>query len=206
MIKVKILKEEGFDCASFGTGLSFGKTSEADFFSDGWDKVAAGKVIKKLAPMDGGHNKSLESIDVWIDVTAPRYWWQEADTYRLTTKQSDSTIHTIVKDGINHKNLPVDFDVDLPEDLIDVSVRLFVDISAIFDMIKNHPDATKSQKTLLMKKLLPENFMQRRVWKVDYKSLKNIIEQRKNHLVPEWRIFCEEVLSQVKNPELLPTL
>ena len=55
-------------------------------------------VAVRLAPMDGGHNKFLESIYVWLNVKAPRYWWQEADTFRLSTKQSESTMHTLNKE------------------------------------------------------------------------------------------------------------
>ncbi len=52
----------------------------------------------KLAPKGLGHNKFLEAMVVWLDVRAPRYWWQEADTYRISTKQSESTMHTLVRE------------------------------------------------------------------------------------------------------------
>jgi len=62
------------------------------------------KYLKKLYNKDGGHNKFLEMIYVWLDVIAPRYWWQEADTYRISTKQSASTMHTLHKEEFTQNN------------------------------------------------------------------------------------------------------
>ena len=94
-MKIEILGEAGYDAAIKGLSLSKGCTIER-----------AKEVAVNLAPKDGGHNKILESIYIWIDIVAPRYWWQEADTYRISTKQSGSTMHTIQKrlleKGINY--------------------------------------------------------------------------------------------------------
>ena len=79
-MKVEILKEAGYDEALLGLSLSYGTTIER-----------AEEVAKKIASKNGGHNKFLESIIMWIDVTAPRYWWSQMDTYRMMTKQSQST-------------------------------------------------------------------------------------------------------------------
>lgn len=68
-MQVKILREAGYEEAILGLSLSKGATIER-----------AKEVAVQLAPKDGGHNKLLESIQAWLDVTAPRYWWQEADT------------------------------------------------------------------------------------------------------------------------------
>ncbi|MCK9240314.1 hypothetical protein [Desulfocurvus sp.] len=55
-------------------------------------------MAEKLAPLDKGHNKVLESMCVWLDVRMPRYWWQEFDTYRVgVTKQSESTMHILIR-------------------------------------------------------------------------------------------------------------
>ena len=63
-------------------------------------------VSKKLYNKDGGHNKFLESINVTISIKAPRYWWQEFDTYRVgMTKQSESTIHTIMKSKLTQEEV-----------------------------------------------------------------------------------------------------
>ena len=46
----------------------------------------------------GGHDKFLESIQVWFVMDMPRYFWQEFDTYRVGgSKQSESTMYTLGK-------------------------------------------------------------------------------------------------------------
>jgi len=78
----RVIKEAGYEEALLGLSLSFNA-----------DLERMPKRAEKLAPLDKGHNKCLESIAVWLDVRAPRYWWQEYDTYRVgVTKQSESTM------------------------------------------------------------------------------------------------------------------
>jgi len=77
---VKVLKEAGYEEALAGIGLSYNIT----------DMKRLEKIARTLAPKDGGHNKFIESMVVWLEIRAPRYWWQEYDTYRVaTTKQSE---------------------------------------------------------------------------------------------------------------------
>jgi len=97
---IKILKESGYKEALLGISLSYGKSL---------NYVINNKVDVKLAKLEGGHNKFLESIFIWIDITAPRFVWSEMDTFRLTTKQSESTIHTLGKRHLEQ----TDFEYDI---------------------------------------------------------------------------------------------
>ena len=45
--------------------------------------------------------------------------------------------------------------------------------------------------------------MQKRVWCLSYKTLQNIIYQRRSHRLPEWQDFIFQVLEQVEHPDLL---
>lgn len=76
---IEILNESGYEEAMLGLSLSFNQpVSNMKGVSD------------RLYDKDGGHNKFLESVCVWLDITMPRYWWSEADTYRISvTKQSE---------------------------------------------------------------------------------------------------------------------
>lgn len=205
MIKIKVIEEAGYEPAIFGAALSFGKSSPFDF-SGAWDVSRAAKTAEKLAPMDLGHNKNLEQIQLWVDVTAPRYFWQEGDAYRIASKSSESTIHTLATVGMTNETFPSDFDETLPDELLDYLERSVVDIMRLFEYIQNYEYISKKQRTILLKKFLPENFLQRRIWHFSYKTLRNVILQRRNHLLPEWQVFCKEILAQVQHPELLPTL
>ena len=173
-MQVKVLGEYGYDFALLGLSLSYNQ-----------DPAKMKKVALQLAPKDFGHNKFLEIIYLWLDVTAPLYWWKQADTYRLSTKHSQSTMHTILKRPLTQE----DFEFPVPEVTLTRLNTLVSDGN--FSAVVNE---------------LPSGFLQRRVWVMNYKCLRNIIVQRRRHKLPEWRFFISEVLRQVEHPELLPSL
>ena len=194
-MRVKVIGEYGYEQAIFGIGLSYGLTSGLTFENFTGDDhiinkespyMRCKKVAEKLAFRDGGHNKALEHISVWLDVFGPRYWWQEFDTYRVgTSKQSESTIHTIMKRELTQD----DFEGEIYGCVLHA---LNADIeSKLFDEVKN---------------ALPEGFLQRRIVATNYKVLRNMILQRRKHKLPQWQTFIAEVLAQVQQPELLPGL
>lgn len=174
-MNVQILKECGLSESLYGLWLSY-SSSDITKMSD---------VATKLAPKDGGHNKFLESIVVWLEITAPRYWWSQFDTYRVgTSKQSESTMHTILKKPLTKENFE-NGELIPPE---------------YIDCLNNH---ILNMDFVAVKTLLPESFLQKRVVCTNYKVLRNIIKQRKTHKLKEWEIFCEGVQSGVQQPSWL---
>lgn len=177
-MRVDVLKIEGFSEALFGLGLSYGLTEDIsfpDFMKDEALQEKLEKVALKLANKDGGHNKFLESIAVWLDVDAPRYWWSEVDTYRVgTTKQSSSTMHTLRNRFLTKE----DFEIyPFPPTLEHIN-----------GLIKDKASIT------LLKAALPESFLQRRVICTNAKVLRNMIFQRKGHKLQEWLYFIDAVV------------
>lgn len=182
-MKVRVLAAFGLGEALLGMGLSHGVVPSEFFY--GWragDPVPINlrkKLIKRakiLATKDGGHNKFLESIKVWVAVQAPRYWWQEADTYRLSTKQSESTMHTL----LNRKVTQNDFENWVPVETM---------------MALNETIHRKSFHEA--KNILPEGFLQTRVWCLSVKTLRNIYAQRINHRLPQWKKFLDTVVREL---------
>lgn len=180
-MKISILKECGHNEALLGLGLSYGITGDTELSAI--DNFRLDDVALRLAPKDGGHNKFLESIQVWLDVTAPRYWWQEADTYRLSTKQSASTMHTIGRRYLEQSDfaMPID-DTNLMK---------------INELVAQYGSTKTIESLIQLKNMLPEGFLQRRIWNVNYKVLRNIIQQRQNHRLPEWKQFCEHMMNNL---------
>ena len=171
-MKIEILEEAGFQWAMKGLARSF---------NQGVSKMP--KVALNLSPKDMGHNKFLESIVVWMDIEAPRFWWSEFDTYRVgITKQSNSTMHTLKRQPLNQYN----FEYPIDENYIDV----------LNDMIKCNADID------IIKNALPDGFLQGRTVCTNYKVLRNIILQRRNHKLPQWKFFCEE-MEKLRWPEAL---
>lgn len=184
-MKITNVCEAGRFEALIGLGLSYGITSNYEFFDDlseeEFDRLES--IAVKLAPKDQGHNKFLESIVMWLDVSAPRYWWQEFDTYRIgVTKQSESTIHTIKRTEFTQDS----FQLPISQGRIDYlnSIRL----TGTLQEIKNE---------------LPEGFLQRRIICTNYKVLRHIFKQRKTHKLPEWTEFIDTIYEQCAYPQYL---
>ena len=183
-IYTTVLEDAGYEEAVLGLGLSY----RTPF-------TRSKEIAKELAFKDGGHNKFLESIYLWMLVKAPRYWWQEADTYRISTKQSESTMHTLVKDlklceSIEDLIQWVQDNFEYPEHFNE-------------DQMKTLWKFAKEDRVEELKSMLPEGFLQARMWVMSYKTMRNIILQRKNHRLPHWQIFIKDVLNQCDKPELL---
>lgn len=185
-MNVLILQEAGYISSLFGLGLSYGLTNDLTYeqflendCDDMFNKLE--KAASKLYNKDGGHNKFLESIQVWLDITAPRYWWSECDTYRAgVTKQSASTMHTILKKPFEQSM----FEYPIPFTILIELERLRLD-----------------KKFVILKNVLPEGFLQRRIICLNYKVLRNMLAQRKDHKLIEWKYFCQYIYKNVEHPE-----
>jgi hypothetical protein len=90
---VVVMNECGYKEALYGLSLSF--KDRATPFKEWWTQERFNKLKKTASGMhskDGGHNKFLEAITVWIDLEAARYFWSEFDTYRVgMTKQKEKS-------------------------------------------------------------------------------------------------------------------
>jgi hypothetical protein len=170
LMNVKVLEEAGHAEALLGISLSF--NSDIDRM---WDRA------ERLAPLDGGHNKFLEAICVWLDIDAPRYWWSQFDTYRIgVTKQSESTMHTLTKRELEQG----DFETPINPIVLGV-VNGYI----------------RDRNLVEAKAHLPEAFLQRRIVCTNYKSLRGVVKQRANHKLPEWQVLIQELEKQLDYPE-----
>lgn len=56
------------------------------------------KLMTKLRNAGTDHRKFMRMITVYVDITAPLYWWKEFDTYKVgTVANSCSTMHKIAE-------------------------------------------------------------------------------------------------------------
>ena len=189
-MRVRLMKEFGYEEALFGIGLSYGKVSgyatpeEAQQHHDTWSRLC--ELAQTLALYGaGGHDKFLRQIGVILDITAPLYWWKQMDTYKVSTvAQSESTMHTLLKN-------PITKDCFESGKVPDFYINFLEDLRQDGDFVK-------------LNAWLPQSWMQRRIWTGNYAVLKNIISQRENHKLPEWKFFLDALLPALGHPELLP--
>jgi len=204
-LKVKVIEERGYEEALLGLGLSHDISRKYMFLTDNhpaWEMTAFDyrnnevienkppsmayleEIARSLAHAQGGHNKFLESIQVWFVVEATLKFWDQFDTYRVgITKQSDSMMHTILKRGaIKKENCGKHVD----QRTLDI-VNEYIECGDFEGAVEN----------------APVGFHYTRLVNCNYKTLQNIIYQRKNHKWYEWREFCVEILKQIAFPEYL---
>ena len=147
------------------------------------------KLMRKLYKAGTEHRKYLRQIFVSMDITAPLYWWKEADTYKVgTTANSCSTMHTIHKTGITFDSFSLDggialspFDEDILNEYIHMLERLRLSCKS----------GDEIWRTLIQ--LLPESFNQKRTVTMSYENVVSIIKQRSGHKLNEWQQFVEQL-------------
>lgn len=111
MINIEHDEVYGFDTAVRAMRNSFDSWNKSDSGHVQWDDIkpddewngwrlglADKALMKKLIRAGDDHAKFMRFITVTCDITAPRYWWTEFDTYKVgTVRCSCSTMHTITK-------------------------------------------------------------------------------------------------------------
>ena len=139
-------------------------------------------LAKRLYKAGTEHRKYLRQIFVSMDITAPLYWWKEADTYKVgTVANSCSTMHKIhakefTLDDFSHENL-----------LYEWKSHLMNTIGAL-NLAREFYLKTKDKKYWWqMIQLLPSSYNQRRTITMKYENVMSIINQREGHKLDEWR-------------------
>ena len=145
----------------------------------------------KLQKAGPEHCKHLRQIIVWADISAPREWWLQFDTYRIgIEKVSESTMHTLM----SRKITPDDFEPAngdcYGEQLLDV-------IDYINELIEAYQKETEpeSKKKLweYVIQVLPQSYLQTRTVMMSYAALRNIVRQREGHKLGNWKQFIDWV-------------
>lgn len=147
-------------------------------------------LMYRLASAGTDHGKFMRMIHVQCDVTAPLYWWKEADQYKVgTVTDSCSTMHKIhakefTLDDFSHEHLN-DESAEYLSELVDLLNRyreLFL------------KDKNKSWWWQMIQ-LLPSSYNQLRTWDLNYAVLQNIYHARRDHKLDEWHTFCDWIES-----------
>lgn len=155
------------------------------------------ELMKKLVKAGSDHSKFMRMINVTVDITAPRYWWAEADTYKVgTVRNSCSTMHTITNkefelDDFSHEHLvpeAVDFLTDIVDMLNDFR-HAYVNWDTEKDEICIDIDDKKELWWHIIQ-FLPSSYNQRATVQLNYAVLRNMYHSRKNHPLDEWHDFC----------------
>lgn len=183
------------DCAYVDNGCN---ASEADIntrYIIGNNDLA---LMTRLRNAGTDHRKFMRMITVYVDITAPLYWWKEFDTYKVgTVANSCSTMHKIHAKGFTLNDFSnehllgkaVQYNGYVPTSVLECT------IGALNEFRELYLETKDKKYWWQMIQLLPSSYNQRRTVMLNYEVLANIYKSRKNHKLDEWRMFCDWILT-----------
>lgn len=165
-------------------------------------------LMMRLAKGGPVHAKYRRMIAVYVDITAPLYWWKEFDTYKVgTVANSCSTMHKIAAKEFTLEDFSCEHLIKVSdsefkdevffEDSYHIRSRMIAinGLELIIEMLNHYRKLyleTKDKKYWWqMIQLLPSSYNQRRTVMLNYEVLANIYKSRRNHKLDEWHTFCE---------------
>lgn len=175
------------------------------------------RLLKASMAQGNSHSKFMRQILVSVNITAPLYWWKEADQYRVgVTTNSESTMHRLAKTPITLDCFETDdYDPDLSltydreaddydDGLDDISVYVEDMIMVMENLRKAYlaTDDKRYWKELI--RLLPEGWLQKRMTTLNYQVLRQMYFDRRHHKLTEWsKSFVEWVKTLPYAEELI---
>lgn len=144
------------------------------------------KLMKSLSSAGPSHSKFRRMIMVWVDITAPLYWWKEFDTYKVgTVANSCSTMHKIHSRDLTIEDFSTDHMNENSKHLLMLTIQHINQSRANLNVSKDKEDWWQ------MIQSLPTSYNQKRTVMLNYEVLANMFETRQNHKLDEWNGFCE---------------
>jgi hypothetical protein len=201
------------DCSFRGKCPVYGTE---DFFVLGDNDYA---LMKNLRNAGTDHRKFMRMIIVYLDITAPLYWWKEFDTYKVgTVANSCSTMHKIADKEFEEGDFSTEHlfdaeskDVEFPiihgEEhspiwSLNMTIKMLNFYRKKYLETKTKPMKEEAKRAQLIKaywwqmiQLLPSSYNQKRTVMLNYEVLSNIYKSRKGHRLDEWREFCKWIES-----------
>lgn len=181
------------DCGKCGKIEREGICKKEDRDCTGFECFEVGpndlKLMTTLRNAGTDHRKFMRMITVYLDITAPLYWWKEFDTYKVgTVANSCSTMHKIAAkeftlEDFSHEHLDV-----VSRSCLEGVIHILNLNRDSFN--KNAYDDPKIPWWQMIQ-LLPSSYNQKRTVMLNYEVLANIYKSRRNHKLDEWHTLCD---------------
>lgn len=153
-------------------------------------------LLKRLRKVGTDHRKYLRMIPVWMDITAPLYWFKEADTYKVGTVANSCS--TMLK--IHSKDFTMeDFSCEHLTDIFALNnatnpLNAMEHIICCLNFYRElYLETNDKEYWWQMIQLLPSSYNQKRTVFLNFEVLLNMYHARKNHKLDEWQEFCKIV-------------
>ena len=168
------------------------------------------KLMNTLRNAGTDHRKFMRMITVYLDITAPLYWWKEFDTYKVgTVANSCSTMHKIADkeftlEDFSNEHLLSMANNDAGDALfLNDANNIRVDGDDLLGLIINVLNYYRGRYIKTKDKrywwqliqLLPSSYNQKRTVMLNYEVLANIYKSRRHHKLDEWHTLCDRIES-----------
>lgn len=164
-------------------------------------------LMARLRNAGTDHRKFMRMIAVYVDITAPLYWWKEFDTYKVgTVANSCSTMHKIAEKeftigDFSHDHLGYSC---CTENEFDNPMNSLEQVIIVLNGCRDKYITTNNKFWWWqMIQLLPSSYNQRRTVMLNYEVLANIYKSRKNHKLDEWSVGFMEWIESLPYSELI---
>lgn len=160
------------------------------------------KLMMTLRNAGTDHRKFMRMITVYLDITAPLYWWKEFDTYKVgTVADSCSTMHKIhakefTLEDFSHEHVLRDNSVTV--NYVENDFRILNNLQWLMltiDLLNKMREAYLKTKDKVfwwqMIQLLPSSYNQKRTVMCNYEVLCNMYKSRRDHKLDEWHTLCD---------------
>jgi len=148
-------------------------------------------LMKRLRNAGTDHRKFMRMITVYVDITAPLYWWKEFDTYKVgTVANSCSTMHKIHAKEFTLEDFSTEhLYPEVREAFENTIIKCLNEARKTYNFLSDTP--SKKDAWWQMIQLLPSSYNQKRTVMLNYEVLSNIYKSRRNHKLDEWKDFCK---------------
>lgn len=167
------------------------------------------ELMMRLATGGPTHAKYRRMITVYMDITAPLYWWKEFDTYRVgvTPNPTDiemnscSTMHKVAAKEFTLEDFSCEHlsgfesSIEGGNMYLNSNNALEIVIECLNAARKTYLETKDKDIWWQMIQLLPSSYNQKRTIMLNYEVLAGIHPMRKNHKLDEWVEFCKWIES-----------
>lgn len=208
MIKIENVDVYGFEASIRGMRSPMNSWDKSD---SGWVSPRASNLfptiyvvgskdldlMTRLRNAGTDHRKFMRMVTVYVDVTAPLYWWKEFDTYKVgTVANSCSTMHKIHAKEFTLEDFSCEHLFDFcPDCDTDSATVLRYTIWWLNYCREKYLETKDKEYWWQLIQLLPSSYNQRRTVMLNYEVLANIYNSRRNHKLDEWHTFCDWIES-----------
>lgn len=164
-----------------------------------YDAIGIGEndyeLMMKLAKGGSVHAKYRRMITVYVDITAPLYWWKEFDTYKVgTVANSCSTMHKIHEKEFTLEDFSTDHLLKRSKDCLLYTISVLNLYREEFLKAKEgNRSVDPKEYWWQMIQLLPSSYNQKRTVMFNYEVLAHIYKDRRHHKMGEghWDVVCD---------------